>query len=107
MYSDSTMFFDDENFVILEGVVAYIAPDNNDGKAMNLILENRRRTKAGLKNFQFQVVVWEKTLKKIETIERGSPLRIKGHLQECERETEGGTIIKFMKVCADYIEFAY
>jgi single-stranded DNA-binding protein len=98
---------DDDNYVKIEGEITFIAPDNADGKAVNFIIGNRRKTRNGWKMFSYQIVAWDKVVNRLERpLSVGQWIRITGHLQESSKELEDGAVLKYQKVCADYIVFA-
>jgi len=112
---------DNENFVKIEGYVAYDPEikENNGKRAMNFVIENERRTRNGKEGFKYHCVAWEKVIDRSgDRIKQGEFVRITGHLQDSLMRFDSSKIdpdtkeilteakdFHYTKVCADFIEF--
>ena len=96
---------DDQNFVMIEGVVTYMDSDKEvDGKhVLNFTIENSRR--GGTQRFRYNCVVWNKNIPRFEDkIQLGAFIRITGHLQDSVKRLEDGTEFRYCKICCDWID---
>ncbi len=104
------------NSVLLEGTVLF-TPEMKEhaGKhALNFVLENERTTKNGVEKFNYHCVMWDRTIERFgSAIQKGTFLRVSGHLQDSimkidSGKTENGeSVMKdfhYMKVCVDFVK---
>jgi single-stranded DNA-binding protein len=95
------------NRVELEGYVVY-APDMNDNngkKALNFLVENRRKGKNETTSFRYNCVAWGSIAERLEgKLEAGDFVRIFGHLQDNVLELPDGARFHYSKTCVDHIE---